>query len=102
MAEAALTFSPTGGSSTYYLRDDQGNVLGKQVGSTHLYFLTDHVGSVVAVISGDGQTVADRSGYDPYGNIAYLGREVSATRTGYPRGCTNTTGLVQFGGRYLG
>ena len=96
---AGVGISTTAGSSTYFLRDDQGTVLGERVGSAHYYFLTDHLGSVVAVISGDGQTVADRHGYDPYGNLTYASGSV-ANPFGYAGGYTDPTGLVKFGDRY--
>jgi RHS repeat-associated protein len=54
---------------------------------------------VVAVISGDGQTVSDRYGYDPFGNTVY--RTGSVTNPwGYAGGYTDPTGLIQFGARY--
>jgi hypothetical protein len=59
------------GSSTYYLRDNDGNLLGERVGGSHYYYLTDALQSVVAVISGDGLTIGDRYGYDPYGSTTY-------------------------------
>lgn len=97
---AGVGISTAAGASTYYLRDDQGNVLGERIGSGHYYFLTDHLGSVVGVISGDGQTVADRYGYDPYGNTAYRTGTV-ANPFGYAGGYTDPTGLIQFGARYF-
>jgi RHS repeat-associated protein len=94
-----VDISTTSGASTYYLRDNQGNLLGERIGSVHYYYLTDKLGSVVAVISGDGQTVSDRTGYDPYGNITYTAGSIT-NPFGYAGGYTDATGLVQFGARY--
>ncbi len=89
----------TGTSSTYYLAAGQGDMLGERIGSTHYYYLTDRLGSVVAVISGDGQTVSDRYGYDPYGTTTYKTGSV-ANPFGYAGGFTDPTGLIKFGARY--
>ncbi|MGA8015886.1 MAG: RHS repeat-associated core domain-containing protein [Candidatus Dormiibacterota bacterium] len=93
------TISTTSGTSSHYLYDNQGNVLGERFGSTHYYFLTDALGSVIAVISGSGQTVSDRYGYDPYGNTTYTTGSV-ANPFGYAGGYTDPTGLIHFGARY--
>ncbi|MGA8014861.1 MAG: RHS repeat-associated core domain-containing protein, partial [Candidatus Dormiibacterota bacterium] len=95
----ATAISTTSGTSTYYLYDDQGGVLGERIGSNHYYFLTDAEGSVVAVINGSGQTVSDRYGYDPYGNTTYESGSV-ANPFGYAGGYTDGTGLIHFGARY--
>lgn len=91
--------STSGGSSSYYLLDPHGRVLGERIGTTHYYFLTDRLGSVVAVVSGDGQSVSNRYGYDPYGNRTYNSFTV-ANPWGYAGGYTDPTGLVKFGARY--
>jgi RHS repeat-associated protein len=96
---AGVGISTTASSSTYFLRDDQGNVLGERIGSSHYYFLTDDLGSVVAVISGDGQTVSDRYAYDPYGSRTYSSGSV-ANPFGYAGGYLDSTGLLMFGARY--
>ena len=93
------TIATSGSTSTYYLRDDIGNVIGERQGSAHYYFLTDREGSVVAVITGDGQTVADRYGYDPYGSRTYSSGTVN-NPFGYAGGYTDPTGLIKFGTRY--
>jgi RHS repeat-associated protein len=94
-----IGIATTSGVSTYYVTDGQGNIIGERTGSAHYYFLSDRVGSVVALISGDGQTVADRYGYDPYGNTTYKTGTV-ANSLGYAGGYTDPTGLIKFGARY--
>jgi len=91
--------STSGSSSTYYTLDPGGSALGERIGTTHYYYLTDRLGSVVAVISADGQTVSDRNGYDPYGNKSYSSGSVS-NPWGYVGGYTDPTGLIHFGARY--
>ena len=60
--------STISGTSTYYIHDNNGNLLGERIGTNHYYYLSDGLGSIVAVISGDELTIGDRYGYDPYGN----------------------------------
>ncbi|MGA8016737.1 MAG: RHS repeat-associated core domain-containing protein, partial [Candidatus Dormiibacterota bacterium] len=93
------TISTTSGAKTYYLYDDQGDVLGERIGASHYYFLADAQGSVVAVISSSGQTVSNRYGYDPYGKTTYQSGTV-ADPFGYAGGYTDGTGLILFGARY--
>jgi RHS repeat-associated protein len=96
---SGTAISTTSGSSTYSLTDGQGGVLGERIGSAHYYFLTNALGSVVAVINGSGQTVADRYGYDSYGNTTYQSVTVP-NPFGYAGGYTDPTGLIHFGARY--
>ena len=96
---AGEQISTTGGSRTYFTRDSHGHLIGERIGSSNYYYLTDSLGSVVAVISGDGLSIGDRYGYDPYGNITYHSGTV-ANPWGYAGGYTDTTGLVKFGARY--
>ena len=96
---SGTAISTTAGSSTYYLTSGQGTVLGERIGSAHYYFLTNASGSVVAVINGSGQTVANRYGYDPLGNTTYASVAVP-NPFGYAGGFTDPTGLIHFGARY--
>jgi RHS repeat-associated protein len=98
-AASATQIATTSGSSTYYLRDAQGNLIGEKIGSNHYYYLIDALGSIVAAISGDGLTVSDRYGYDPYGSTSYHSGSV-ANPWGYAGGYTDQTGLIHFGARY--
>jgi RHS repeat-associated protein len=91
--------STISGTSTYYTHDSNGNLLGERLGSAHWYYLTDGLGSIVAVISGDGLTIGDRYGFDPYGNTTtHTGS--TANPWGYAGGYTDSTGLIKFGTRY--
>jgi RHS repeat-associated protein len=49
--------------------------------------------------TGDGQTVSDRYGYDPYGKTVYTSASVS-NPFGYVGGYSDPTGLIKFGARY--
>lgn len=89
----------TGGSSTYYTRDNQGNLLGERTASHQYYYLKDALGSMVAVINGNGTTVANRYGYDPYGKSTYK-TETASNPWQYAGGYVDSTGLIKFGARY--
>lgn len=94
-----IQIATTGGNSTYILRDSLGKLIGERVAGSHYYYLTDGLGSIVAVVTGDGLGVGDRYGYDPYGNTTYHSGSV-ANPWGYAGGYTDSTGLVKFGARY--
>ena len=95
-----LDSSSTGGTTTYYVFDPQGNILGEEIGSSHYYYLKDRLGSVVAVINGSGSTVSDRYAYDPYGNVTSSSGSV-ANNIGYVGGWQDSvTGLEKFGARW--
>jgi RHS repeat-associated protein len=94
-----VQISTTGGSSTYTLRDNQGGLIGERIGSAHFYYLTDALGSVVAVVSGDGLTVGDHYAYDPFGNTTFHSG-TTANPWGFDGGYSDATGLVKFGARY--
>lgn len=76
-----------------------GQLIGERFGANHFYFQTDERDSTLAVITGDGLTVGDRYGYDPYGRSTYHSGAV-ANPWGYAGGYTDATGLVKFGARY--
>jgi RHS repeat-associated protein len=95
-----LDSSTTGGTTTYYVLDPQGNILGEEIGSSHYYYLKDRLGSVVAVINGSGSTVSDRYAYDPYGNVTSSSGSVT-NNIGYVGGWQDSvTGLEKFGTRW--
>jgi RHS repeat-associated protein len=95
-----LDSSTTAGTTTYYVFDPQGNILGEEVGSTHYYYLKDRLGSVVAVINGSGSTVSNRYAYDPYGNVTSSSGSV-ANNIGFDGGWQDSiTGLEKFGTRW--
>jgi len=96
---SGLQISTTSGSSTFYLRDNQGNLVGERIGGNHYYYLTDALGSIVAVVSGDGLTVGDRYAYDPYGSTTYHSGTVP-NPWGYGGGFADSTGMIKFGTRY--
>jgi RHS repeat-associated protein len=97
--EFGLDRSTTSGTTTYFIRDTTGGVIGEHVGSTSYYYLHDNEGSVVAIISASG-AVQNRDAYDPYGNITSSSGTL-ANPFGYAGGYTDsTTGLVKFGTRY--
>lgn len=95
-----LAISKASSSSTYFLRDAAGGLLGERTpDGNHWYYLTDVLGSIVAVIDGSGSTVGDRYAYDPYGKRTYSSGSVS-NPWGYVGGYMDATGLVLLGDRY--
>jgi RHS repeat-associated protein len=66
----ALTATPTGsgGTTTYYTRDPQGNLIDERTGTTTYYYLTDRQNSVSALIDSTGHDAGDYT-YTPYGRI---------------------------------
>lgn len=62
-----LASEKTGTSTTYYIRDDQGQLVAKRSGTATWYYLFDGLGNTVALVDGTG-TVTNSYRYDPYGN----------------------------------
>jgi RHS repeat-associated protein len=96
---SGVQLSTSGGSSISYLRDNQGSLIGERIGTNHYYYLSDGVGSITAVASGDGLAIGDRYGYDPYGNTTYHSG-TTVNPWGYAGGYTDSTGLIKFGARF--
>lgn len=95
-----LSISKASGSSTYFLLDAGGGLLGERTpDGNHWYYLTDALGSIAAVISGSGSTIGDTYLYDAYGKQTHISGSVS-NPWGYAGGFTDPTGLVLFGERY--
>jgi RHS repeat-associated protein len=97
-----LDKSTTGSTSTYVVRDPEGNLIGyKDASGNHWYYLLDGHGSVIAVINNSGSTVGNRYGYDEYGRTTYTQPSPTVTQPwGYSGGYRDPTGLIKFGDRY--
>ncbi len=92
--------SKSGTSSTYYVRDNKGHVIGERTpDGGHWYYLKDGLGSVVAVVSSDGSQIGARFGYDPYGKSTYQSGAVSNPWK-FAGGYLDSTGLYKFGMQY--
>jgi len=89
----------SGGSSTYYVRDNQGNLIGERIGANRYYYLKDGLGSTAALINDSGSTVANRYSYGPYGKTVYKSETVSNPWQ-FAGGYLDSTGLIKFGTRY--
>jgi RHS repeat-associated protein len=95
-----LDKATTGANSTYTVRDSDGNLIGfKDSAGAHWYYLLDNLGSVVAVINSSGSTVANRYGYDEYGQATSVTSTVTQPWR-YGSGYLDNTGLYKFGARY--
>ena len=97
---SGVQVATSGGSSTYYTRDDRGNLIGERLpNGDHWYYLDDAIGSVVGVTGSTGSASGDRYHYDPFGQVT-LNTGVVNNVWGFAGGYTDTTGLVKFGERY--
>jgi RHS repeat-associated protein len=95
-----LQIANTASSNTFFLRDGKGNLLGQRLpDASRWYYLRDGLGSIVAVINGNGSTVANRYAYDPYGKVT-TSTGTQSNPWGYAGGLLDSTGLVKFGTRY--
>jgi RHS repeat-associated protein len=99
-----VMIAKTGGSSTYFVRDNQGQIIGERTpDGSHWYFLKDGLGSVVAVVRGDGSQIGARYAYDPYGQVTCKPLPSSCTVSNpwqFAAGYLESTGLYKFGTRY--
>jgi len=94
----------TGGSSTYYERDASGALIAERGAGGEFYYVTDGLGSTVALVDTTGTVQATYS-YDPYGNTTTIGGANPVIANGnpfrYASGYNDTTtGLYHFGQRY--
>jgi RHS repeat-associated protein len=87
------------GTNSYVIRDNTGEILGERIAGISYYFLKDGIGSVVAVISGNGATLANTYRYDPFGSPASSSQTVTDPWQ-YATGYLDSTGLYKFGTRY--
>jgi RHS repeat-associated protein len=87
--------------TTYFVRDNQGRLIGEWASNhntTHYYFLTDAVGSVVDVV-GSNSALADQFRYDPFGQSTHAQASL-ADPMRYAGGYLDATNLYHFGNRY--
>jgi RHS repeat-associated protein len=96
-----LASAVTGSTTTYFVHDPYGNIVGETVGTAATrYFLKDSLGSVIAVINGSGSSVRDRYAYGPYGVMTVVsGSDYEPIR--YASGYHDANSLfTRFGTRY--
>jgi len=94
----------TGGASTYYERDPSGTLIAERGAGGEFYYITDGLGSTVALVDTTGTVQATYS-YDPYGTTTSIGGPNPVIANGnpyrYAGGYDDTaTGLYHFGARY--
>jgi RHS repeat-associated protein len=101
-----LLSATTSGASTYYERDPSGTLISERGPGGEFYYVTDGLGSTVALVDTTGTVQATYS-YDPYGNATTVGGPNPANanpyryRYRYAGGYYDTTtGLYHFGQRY--
>jgi RHS repeat-associated protein len=99
-----VMIAKNGGVSTYYVRDNHGQIVGQRTpGGSHWYFMEDGLGSVAAVVSGDGNQIGARYAYDPYGQVSCKPTPSSCKVSNpwqFAGGFLDSTGLYKFGSRY--
>jgi hypothetical protein len=91
-----LSFMTTAGSTDYYTRDNEGNLISLRDGGSRYYYLLDGISSVVGLVNTHASKVNSYS-YDPYGKqLTATGAVVNPWR--YASGYYDTsTGLTKFG-----
>lgn len=103
---SAPSWSKTGTTSTWTVRDPDGTLIAVRIGTsptsaTEYYPFTDNVQSVRTVVKADG-TVSDSYSYSAYGSVVSISEATGASQPyRYGGGYTDTvTGLIQLGIRY--
>ena len=96
-----LSAETTGGSTTHFTRTDSGTPVGLRKGGQSYYYLTDSIGSVIAMVDSDGDLAANYS-YGPYGEIRQNGTSESVQNPIRFAGLyyDNRTELYKAGERY--
>lgn len=94
-----------GSTSTYFTRDEQGQLLAERIGGSSYYYLFDAQGNVAALTDHDFTpgTVVNTYRYDPCGRtIASTGSVANPYRYGGAYGAytDSHTGLIKMGARY--
>ena len=78
-----LLSATTSGASTYYERDPSGTLISERGPGGEFYYVTDGLGSTVALVDTTG-TVQATDSYDPYGNATSVGGPNLAIANGNP------------------
>ncbi|HET8842207.1 MAG TPA: RHS repeat-associated core domain-containing protein, partial [Ktedonobacteraceae bacterium] len=94
-----LSATGSGGSGTYYTRDNKGKLISERTATGTYYYLLDHIGSVVGLTDSSG-SLKNTYSYDAFGKS--LGKSESVANpwqfaSGYLDSSTN---LYKFGTRY--
>jgi RHS repeat-associated protein len=96
-----LSVEKTGSNSTYYVRDDKGNLISERTPGGTYYYLLDGLGSVVGITNSSGNLVDSKAyKYDPFGKQLDGPTSVSNPwrfASGY---LDSATGFLKFGTRY--
>jgi RHS repeat-associated protein len=94
-----VSSATTGSTTSYYTRDNNGNLVSLRTGTSSYYYLFDGMGSVIGLVDTTGTKVNSYS-YDPYGEQLTATEGISNPWR-YAAGQFDTaTGLTKFGVRY--
>ncbi|MGJ7440501.1 RHS repeat domain-containing protein [Aquipuribacter sp. MA13-6] len=96
-----ITAQTAGGQTEAFRRTPDGSLVSyRQATGARSYYLTDNLGSVIALTNTSGTITAEYA-YDPYGNPRATGTSASSNPLRYTGGYLDTaTGLYKFGARY--
>jgi len=97
--EEGLANQTTGNTTTSWTRDPAGTLISQRTGTTHAYYLTDALGSVLALVDTTG-TIGASYTYDPYGITTTSGSLASSNPWRYTSGYQDPTGLYHLNARY--
>ncbi|MGI8690439.1 MAG: DNRLRE domain-containing protein [Thermomicrobiales bacterium] len=100
-ASVGISRETKGGTTTLYTRTPAGQVVSELLpGGARYYYLSDGLGSVVALVDVNGN-VAARYGYDPYGQtVVKTGSAADSNPFRYTGAYLDSTGLYKMGARY--
>lgn len=91
--------SVAGAATTYYVRDDRGQILSQHGPAGVHYYLTDGLGSTVGLVDENGEVDATYR-YDSFGNLTDSSGLADLTRFRYTGQYLDHTGLYKIGERY--
>jgi len=98
--EEGLANQTTGNTTTSWTRDPAGTLISQRTGTTHAYYLTDALGSVLALVDTTG-TIGASYTYDPYGITTTSGTPLATSNPWrYTSGYQDPTGLYHLNARY--
>jgi RHS repeat-associated protein len=96
-----VTAVTTSGSTVYFTRDPNGNLVSMRVGSSHYSYVLDPYKNVIGLLAVSGTSPAATYTYTPYGKQLTTLTGVGATNPfQYNSGYTTASGDIHFGARY--
>ncbi|MDQ0028488.1 RHS repeat domain-containing protein [Arthrobacter bambusae] len=95
-----ITQQSSGGATTSFIRDPQGNLISMRTSAGSFYYTTDALGSVI-LLTDSTQAKAATYSYDSWGNATSTGAQAANNPWQYAGGYNDTaTNRTKFGARY--